>query len=76
MKRSTVVDSVTGEIKVDPIRTSRQTFLQRGEISVVTKVEERLERFTLLPWYNGEDMRGSLLVGEKYSVAPRCGREE
>ena len=33
MKRSTVVDSITGEIKTDPIRTSKQTFLARGEIS-------------------------------------------
>jgi len=76
MKRSTVVDSVTGEIKVDPIRTSRQTFLQRGKYPVVTKVEERLERFTLLPWYNGEDMQIlSYGVGEKYSAHHDVGEK-
>jgi hypothetical protein len=32
--RSTVVDSETGEVKTDPIRTSSQTFLKRGHDKV------------------------------------------
>ena len=76
MQRSTVVDSVTGEIKTDPIRTSRQTFLQRGEYPVVTRVEERLSRYTMLPWYNGEDMQIlSYGVGEKYSAHHDVGEK-
>ena len=76
MKRSTVVDSITGEIKTDPIRTSKQTFLARGKYPVVTRVEERLSRFTMLPWYNGEDMQIlSYGVGEKYSAHHDVGEK-
>ena len=76
MKRSTVVDSITGEIKTDPIRTSKQTFLARGKYPAVTRVEERLSRFTMLPWYNGEDMQIlSYGVGEKYSAHHDVGEK-
>ena len=57
MRRSTVIDSVTGESKVDPIRTSEQTFLNRGVYPIVTKIENRLARFTYLPPYHGEDLQ-------------------
>ena len=49
-----MIDSVTGESKVDPIRTSEQTFLNRGKWDIVTKVEERLAVITQLPAYHGE----------------------
>ena len=50
VRRSTVIDSVTGESKVlDPIRTSEQTFLPRGKFPIVSSVEERLARITMLP---------------------------
>lgn len=57
MQRSTVVDSVTGASKVDPIRTSEQTFLPRSRYDLITKLEERLARITMIPWQNGEDMQ-------------------
>lgn len=41
VRRSTVIDSVTGESKVDPIRTSEQTFLNRGRFPIVTTIEVR-----------------------------------
>lgn len=67
MRRSTVVDSVTGNSKVDPIRTSEQTFLVRGRHAIVTEAEARLERITHLPWYNGEDMQVLKYAnGQKY----------
>jgi prolyl 4-hydroxylase len=57
MRGSTVIDSVTGESKTDPIRTSEQTFLNRGHFPVVTAIEERLARYTYLPAYHGEDLQ-------------------
>ena len=39
VRRSTVIDSVTGQSKVDPIRTSEQTFLNRGHFDIVTTIE-------------------------------------
>jgi len=69
MKRSTVVDSVTGESKVDPIRTSEQTFLRRGQYSIVSEAEARIARITMLPWYNGEDMQVlKYQNGQKYDA--------
>ena len=69
VRRSTVIDSVTGESKVDPIRTSEQTFLQRGRFEVVTRIEERLARITMLPAYHGEDMQVlKYQHGQKYDA--------
>ena len=47
VRRSTVIDSVTGESKIDPIRTSKQTFLSRESEAVMT-LYERLSAVTLL----------------------------
>lgn len=69
VRRSTVIDSVTGESKVDPIRTSEQTFLNRGKWDIVTKVEERLAVITQLPAYHGEDMQILKYgLGQKYDA--------
>ncbi|XRB16001.1 prolyl 4-hydroxylase [Pseudoscourfieldia marina] len=57
MQRSSVIDSVTGKVKLDPIRTSYQTFLRRGSDETVTLIEERLARFAMIPAYHGEDMQ-------------------
>ena len=57
MQRSSVIDSVTGKVKLDPIRTSYQTFLRRGSDPVLAEVEERLARFAMIPSYHGEDMQ-------------------
>ena len=69
VQRSTVIDSVTGQSKVDPIRTSEQTFLNRGKYPIVTKIEERLARITHLPAYHGEDMQILKYgLGQKYDA--------
>ena len=69
VRRSTVIDSVTGESKVDPIRTSEQTFLNRGKWDIVTKVEDRLAVITQLPAYHGEDMQILKYgLGQKYDA--------
>eukprot|EP00240_Pyramimonas_obovata_P015431 CAMPEP_0118956870 /NCGR_PEP_ID=MMETSP1169-20130426/61806_1 /TAXON_ID=36882 /ORGANISM="Pyramimonas obovata, Strain CCMP722" /LENGTH=282 /DNA_ID=CAMNT_0006904919 /DNA_START=186 /DNA_END=1031 /DNA_ORIENTATION=+ len=77
VKRSTVVDSETGEVKTDPIRTSSQTFLQRGSDKVVTAVEERLARFAMIPYENGEDLQVLRYEhGQKYDAHHDVGELE
>ena len=69
VQRSTVIDSVTGQSKVDPIRTSEQTFLNRGKFPIVSSIEERLARITILPAYHGEDMQVLKYgLGQKYDA--------
>ena len=67
VRRSTVIDSVTGESKVDPIRTSEQAFLNRGTWDIVTKVEERLAVVT---------QPAAHLVAKEHRTRPRGAREE
>ncbi|KAK3247778.1 hypothetical protein CYMTET_42735 [Cymbomonas tetramitiformis] len=57
VQRSSVVDSVTGKVKEDPIRTSHQTFLRRAQDPIMAGLEERLGRFSGIPAENGEDMQ-------------------
>lgn len=74
MKRSTVVDSVTGEVKTDPIRTSYQTFLVRRSSEMVIKVDERIARAVGLPWYHGEDMQVLRYgIGQQYDTHQDVG---
>ena len=48
---------------------SEQTFLNRGQFPLVTKIEERLARYTMLPWQNGEDMQILKYgIGQKYDA--------
>lgn len=69
VRRSTVVDSETGKVKTDPIRTSFQTFLRRGYDPVVTAIEERLARWAMIPYENGEDMQVlKYTYGQKYDA--------
>ncbi|KAK3280330.1 hypothetical protein CYMTET_11817 [Cymbomonas tetramitiformis] len=69
LARSGVIDEVTGAPKEDDIRTSHDTFLLRHSKKVIADVEERLARFTMLPWSHGEDL---LILryqhGEKYDA--------
>jgi prolyl 4-hydroxylase len=76
VRRSTVVDSVTGESKVDPIRTSKQTFLNRDE-EVVREIYDALSAVTMLPWTHNEDMQVlEYRVGEKYDAHEDVGAED
>jgi prolyl 4-hydroxylase len=75
VRRSTVIDSVTGESKIDPIRTSKQTFLAR-ESDVVMALYEKLSAVTLLPWMHNEDLQVLRYdVGEKYDAHEDVGDE-
>lgn len=55
--RSGVVDAGTGKSKVDDIRTSSGTFLQRGQDDIVAAVEQRIAEWTLLPVEYGEGLQ-------------------
>ncbi|KAL4448907.1 hypothetical protein ABPG77_007624 [Micractinium sp. CCAP 211/92] len=57
MARSGVVDTSTGGSEISDIRTSKGTFLERGQDEVVAAIEERIARWTLLPVGNGEGLQ-------------------
>lgn len=49
-----VVDTETGEFKIDKVRTSSGYFLKRGQTPIVKRIEHRLAEWTRLPVENGE----------------------
>uniref|UniRef100_A0A061R6Q9 procollagen-proline 4-dioxygenase n=2 Tax=Tetraselmis sp. GSL018 TaxID=582737 RepID=A0A061R6Q9_9CHLO len=57
LSRSGVVDTATGQSKVDDIRTSSGTFLKRKETDIVAAVEQRIAEWTLLPLEYGESLQ-------------------
>lgn len=57
LKRSGVVDSATGESKVDDVRSSSGQFFARAEHPVVARVEQRVALWTHLPVEFGEGMQ-------------------
>ncbi|XP_059623411.1 probable prolyl 4-hydroxylase 10 [Cornus florida] len=67
MRKSTVVDSATGQSKDSRVRTSSGTFLARGHDKIITNIEKRIADFTFVPVENGEGLQ--ILhyeVGQKY----------
>jgi prolyl 4-hydroxylase len=56
LQRSTVVDGKGGGM-VDPIRNSAGTFLRRRSDDVISRIEDRLAKLTMLPVANQEDMQ-------------------
>jgi len=75
VRRSTVVDGVTGASRVDPIRTSKQTFINRDE-AVVREIYDALSAVTTLPWTHNEDMQVlEYGVGEKYDAHEDVGED-
>ncbi|CAN4116745.1 unnamed protein product [Withania somnifera] len=67
MKKSTVVDSATGQSTDSKVRTSSGTFLDRGLDKVVRTIEKRIADFTFIPVEHGEGLQ--ILhyeVGQKY----------
>ncbi|KAI4386835.1 hypothetical protein MLD38_004733 [Melastoma candidum] len=67
MKKSSVVDSTTGNSKDSRVRTSLGTFLTRGQDKVVRGIEKRIADFTFIPVEHGEGLQ--ILhyeVGQKY----------
>ena len=76
VSRSTVLDSATGESKVDEIRTSKQTFLLR-QTPIVQKIFARISTVTMLPWTHNEDMQVlEYGVGEKYGAHEDVGDDD
>jgi hypothetical protein len=55
LARSSVVDSITGGSKIDPIRNSRGMFLERLQDETVTALEQRISKVVLLPVSFQED---------------------
>lgn len=51
-----VVDTETGEFKVDKVRTSSGFFLKRGQTEIVKRLEHRIAEWTRLPVVNGEPL--------------------
>ncbi|MFS8010333.1 putative procollagen-proline 4-dioxygenase [Helianthus anomalus] len=67
MKKSTVVDSETGQSKDSRVRTSSGTFLSRGQDETVRAIEKRISEFTFLPVEHGEGLQVlHYEVGQKY----------
>mmetsp|Transcript_61464 Transcript_61464/g.194551 ORF Transcript_61464/g.194551 Transcript_61464/m.194551 type:complete len:376 (-) Transcript_61464:56-1183(-) len=69
MKRSTVVDAVTGDSILDNIRTSSGCFLRRQQDDIVWRIEDKVARLTMLPIENQEDIQVlQYEVGQKYDA--------
>lgn len=47
----------TGAEEVDDIRTSSGTFFSRGQNHLITRIEERIAAWTMLPVKNGEGLQ-------------------
>lgn len=57
LSRSGVVGDEEGHSKISDIRTSNGMFLQRDQDHVVSEIERRIARWTLLPAENGEGLQ-------------------
>ena len=57
LSRSGVVADDEGHSKISDIRTSNGMFLQRDQDHVVSEIERRIARWTLLPAENGEGLQ-------------------
>ncbi|EFJ51369.1 hypothetical protein VOLCADRAFT_120451 [Volvox carteri f. nagariensis] len=69
VSRSLVVDSQTGQSKLDDIRTSYGAAFGRGEDPVIAEIEERIAEWTHLPPEHGEPMQILRYVdGQKYDA--------
>ncbi|MBA0745722.1 hypothetical protein Gogos_008286 [Gossypium gossypioides] len=57
MKKSTVVDSKTGQSKDSRVRTSSGMFLRRGQDKIIMDIEKRIADYTFIPVENGEGLQ-------------------
>lgn len=57
IKRSETLDRKTGGVQVDPARTSRGMFFQRGESELIARVEQRIAKLLNWPAENGEGLQ-------------------
>lgn len=67
LARSGVVETNTGTSKIDSVRTSKGMFLRRGQDPIISAIEERIARWTLMPVGNGEGLQVlKYEAGEEY----------
>ncbi|XP_057974291.1 probable prolyl 4-hydroxylase 3 [Malania oleifera] len=67
MRKSSVVDSVTGQSKDSRVRTSSGMFLRRGQDKIITKIEKRIADYTFIPTEHGEGLQVlHYEAGQKY----------
>ncbi|KAF3623379.1 putative prolyl 4-hydroxylase 10 [Capsicum baccatum] len=67
MKKSTVVDSTTGQSKDSRVRTSSGMFLRRGRDRVIRNIEKRIADYTFIPVEHGEGLQVlHYEAGQKY----------
>ncbi|URE04071.1 prolyl 4-hydroxylase [Musa troglodytarum] len=67
MKKSTVVDSTTGQSTDSRVRTSSGMFLRRGQDKIIRAIEKRIADFTFIPVEHGEGLQVlHYEVGQKY----------
>ncbi|XP_052203547.1 probable prolyl 4-hydroxylase 3 [Diospyros lotus] len=67
MRKSTVVDSKTGQSKDSRVRTSSGMFLKRGRDKTIRDIEKRIADFTFIPVEHGEGLQVlHYEVGQKY----------
>ncbi|HEY8010472.1 MAG TPA: 2OG-Fe(II) oxygenase [Rudaea sp.] len=57
IKRSETLDRKTGGVQIDPARTSRGMFFQRGESELIARVEQRIAKLLNWPAENGEGLQ-------------------
>jgi prolyl 4-hydroxylase len=57
MKRSETIDRQTGGVQIDPARTSRGMFFQRGESELIARIEQRIAKLLNWPAENGEGLQ-------------------
>lgn len=57
MKKSSVVDSKTGQSKDSRVRTSSGMFLRRGQDKIIRTIEKRIADFTFIPVEHGEGLQ-------------------
>lgn len=69
MRKSTVVDSKTGQSKDSRVRTSSGMFLNRGQDKIIRNIEKRIADFTFIPVEHGEGLQVlHYEVGQKYDA--------
>lgn len=67
MAVASVVDKKTGVSKSSEVRTSTGHFLQRGQDAIVTRIEERISAFSMIPVDHGEGIQIlNYQPGQKY----------
>ncbi|GMY28172.1 probable prolyl 4-hydroxylase 3 [Fagus crenata] len=67
MKKSTVVDNMTGRSKDSRVRTSSGMFLRRGQDKIISDIEKRIADFSFIPAEHGEGLQVlHYEIGQKY----------